>query len=273
MTSTPSSPTIQPRLKKPRAAYDLTCPIGLATLETEVTFPCGHYVCGSCWGSTVARQCPLCRAAVPIGWKPKANQGLRRAINNAERTARCGKKLKLSALRIHRRSCIACVKAELAEQRAETEALTTRVNTLTTALERGEAMNNLLTVELHNYTDMFHQDQFTDMYSAAREILNHVHESGINQEVATPPRASGQENNSVLANQNIPTPDWHTRSDATPPATPPWPRRSDGARVEQPAWHRAAFREEKEPPSPPRRPRPRSNAFDLEDPVVRRISF
>ena len=72
MLTRASSKRFQPPTKRARVEFDLQCPIGLETIENEVTFPCGHYICAGCWNKTLQQSCPICRAPIPLGFRPLA---------------------------------------------------------------------------------------------------------------------------------------------------------------------------------------------------------
>lgn len=115
---------------------DLTCPIDMTIIEHEITLPCKHFLCKPCWEKTPQTSCPLCRFEVPENWKPTPNKPLRAKLYRVIREAPCGKKLKLTQLRVHLARCYRCVKTELENSQSEKDAVQRRLQILETRFEK-----------------------------------------------------------------------------------------------------------------------------------------
>jgi hypothetical protein len=175
-TRTSSSTGTNPRSKKARKDFDLTCPIGAGMLEDEITFPCGHYVCVACWKKVLNQQCPICRTPIPLGWKPRANRSLRHAINNVDRKTKCGLIFKLKEARFHRETCVECLKKDLDEKTTELNTWVNHSRTLQHSLDDAKEINNLLSVELERYAEMLHAEaQRNNLRDSFQNMLAHVH--------------------------------------------------------------------------------------------------
>lgn len=161
---------------------DIVCPIHLEVMETEVTFPCGHYICAGCWKNQ--DMCPKCRAHIPMNWTPSCNMGLRVKLGRVFRTAKCGEgPFKLKALRQHRKTCMSCMNVQMNEKNEEIRAYAHHIENI----ER-DAETSMETIRLLR-EHVFNLSRIPPWLREFNHESHHTNHSNSHYIAPTPPRS------------------------------------------------------------------------------------